>query len=615
MRNFFVAALLALTTLVSFASQYPDPARQYPRFSIGVTGINATIEPGLVVTVAATDAGTSCDGKLKGGDKIVAINGKPISGPDPRVILGNAITAAESSDGRLTLSVIRDNNRLEVPLTLPVLGAYAPAWPANCKKSEAIMFFFALYEARKYEPVNTDNAGASFFEGKSDEGFWGAKIDWQISDKHLLEVLAFSDENRTLSDRYNFDLASGERGVYTGTTYSDNGGVNWAATYTGYLTEGLSMKVLYGENERGSTAGSPNDADCNRVLDARGTSVNVGCTGTTQVLDRTDTREAARIDFEWALGDHQLRFGLDHETNTSDHVQYYPGPDRLLYEVFRVGASGATVNGVPLAANTEYVRTRQNEVFGAFETINSAYYLEDNWSVTDNFVLNLGVRLEAFDNKTAEGDSYIKIDDMLAPRLGFSWDMKGDGRMKLFGNAGRYFLPVANVINIKQAGAFLDERTFYLFNGFQPFEYNGVTYQQPILGAQFGPVDNSQGDGTVGDFRGEVDADMDPVYQDELILGFQSMIGEKWSYGVRGIYRNLENAIDDMRILSTGIVCAGRPNRAGFVMGNPGDPLSIFSDTDCNGAGGTRGDAHGAVTVDVATDGCADLPGPTGRGP
>jgi hypothetical protein len=476
------------------------------------------------------------------------------------------------------------------------------------------LFFFALYEARKYEPVNTDNAGASFFEGKSDEGFWGAKIDWQISDKHLLELLAFSDENRTLSDRYNFDLASGERGVYTGTTYSDNGGVNWAATYTGYLTEGLSMKVLYGENERGSTAGSPNDADCNRVLDARGTSVNVGCTGTTQILDRTDTREAARIDFEWALGDHQLRFGLDHETNTSDHVQFYPGPDRLLYEIFRVGASGATVNGVALAANTEYVRTRQNEVFGAFETINSAYYLEDNWSVTDNFVLNLGVRLEAFDNKTAEGDSYIKIDDMLAPRLGFSWDMKGDGRMKLFGNAGRYFLPVANVINIKQAGAFLDERTFYLFNGFEPFEYNGVTYQQPILGAQFGPVDNSQGDGTVGDFRGEVDADMDPVYQDELILGFQSMIGEKWSYGVRGIYRNLENAIDDMRILSTGIVCAGRPNRAGFIMGNPGDPLTIFTDTDCNGPGGAQGDNDGWVTVDLATDGWAYFTGPNGGG-
>ncbi len=71
------------------------------------------------------------------------------------------------------------------------------------------------------------------------------------------------------------------------------------------------------------------------------------------------------------------------------------------------------------------------------------------------------MRVEAFDNKNSDGDSYIKIDDMVAPRVGFSWDMKGDNRTKLFGNAGRYFLPVANVINIKQAGGFLDERTYY----------------------------------------------------------------------------------------------------------------------------------------------------------
>ena len=68
-------------------------------------------------------------------------------------------------------------------------------------------------------------------------------------------------------------------------------------------------------------------------------------------------------------------------------------------------------------------------------------------------LLNLGVRSEAFDNKDSDGDTYIEIDDMIAPRFGFSWDMSGDSRSKLFGNVGRYFLPVANVINIKQAGA------------------------------------------------------------------------------------------------------------------------------------------------------------------
>ena len=477
------------------------------------------------------------------------------------------------------------------------------------------LFFFALYEARNYNAVNTNNEATSFSDADANEGFWGAKIDWQISDNHLLEALAFSDENETVTDRYGFTYSSGARGGRQATNFADTGGMNWALTYTGYLADNFTMKALYGENERTASNQSDSDLQCNRVQDRRGQTVGeLGCSQSSTVLDRTDTREAARLDFEWVIGDHQLRLGLDHETNTSEHSDFNTGSDRLLYELFRTGAAGATVNDVALPGNTDYVRTRNDGVTGEFETINSAYYVEDNWSITPNLVFNAGVRLEAFDNKNSDGDSYIKIDDMVAPRVGFSWDMRGDNRTKLFGNAGRYFLPVANVINIKQAGGFLDERRFYLLAGLQPFTYNGQTFQRPVLGAQFGPVDTSQGDGTVRDLRGTVDQDIDPVYQDELILGFQAMIDDRWSWGARGIYRDMHNAIDDMRILSTGVVCAGRPNRAGFVMGNPGRPLTIFTDTNCNGAGGTQGDNDGLVTVDLSNNGWARFTGNNGAG-
>ena len=462
------------------------------------------------------------------------------------------------------------------------------------------LFFFGLYEARDYQPVNTDDAGDHFFDATNDDGFWGAKIDWQISDAHLLELLAFSDENEEVRDSFAFSYPEGTRGGYEETRFTNNGGTNWALTYTGYMTDSFQVKALYGENEREFSRFSNNDVQCNRIRDRRPGQGNrdVGCTSTAAVTERADTREAARLDFEWSLGDHQLRFGLDHETNSSEHEQFYPGGNRLLYEVFRAGTP-TLENGAAVPVGTNYVRTRQNEVNGEFETINSAYYLEDNWSITQDLVLNGGVRVEAFDNKNSDGDSYIKIDDMVAPRFGFSWDIRGDNRSKLFGNAGRYFLPVANVINIKQAGGFRDERVFYQFLGFESFQHNGNTYQRPILGAQIGPVDNSQGDGTVGDLRGEVDADMDPVYQDELILGFQSMIDDKWSWGVRGIYRKLNDAIDDMEVTSTGVVCDGQPVGAGFVMGNPGEPLTIFSDTNCDG----ENDAF--VTIDTARAGWA----------
>jgi hypothetical protein len=462
------------------------------------------------------------------------------------------------------------------------------------------LFFFALYEMRDYQKENTDDEAELFNKEDQGDDFWGAKIDWQINDKNLLELLAFSDESESVTDIYDYDYPTRAREEYTNTQFEDSGGLNYSATFTSYLTDNFSMKAMYGVNERNSSSVSLNDIECNRVRDRRSGGGDRGCTNTSTVSDRTDERQAARLDFEWMLGDHQVRFGLDHENNTSEHFQHYPGPGNLLYEIRDTLPGDTLENGGTVPAGvTAYVRTRRNEVNGEFESLNSAAYIEDNWSITPSLVLNAGLRYESFDNKNSDGDSYIKIDDMIAPRFGFSWDMRGDSRTKLFGNAGRYFLPVANVINIKQAGGFLDERTYYAFNGFTPAERNGVPYNIVNLGPQIGPVDNSQGDGTVGDLRGEVDADMDPVYQDELILGFQSMIDDKWSYGVRGIYRELNNAIDDMEITSNGVLCGGEPGEVGFVMGNPGKVLTLYTDTDCDG------ENDGFVNIDTSKAGWA----------
>lgn len=472
------------------------------------------------------------------------------------------------------------------------------------------LFFFAMYEARDYQPVSTSTSGNVLFDGDSDDAFWGTRIDWQINSNHLLEFLAFSDENTIATDSFGFNADTGEKGAFRNTTFNTSGGRNWAATYTGYLTDSFYLKALYGENERNRATNSINDTACSRVFENRTTVPasqrgDRGCTSSSMIEEATDTREAMRLDFEWMLGDHQLRFGWDREVNTSDYSRFNPGPDRLRYDIFAT-TPGSTIqpgNIVVPPGVTAYVRTRELAVEGVFETINSAYYLEDNWSITDNFILNLGVRVEAFDNKTEAGTSFIKIDDMVAPRIGFSWDVGGEGRSKVFGNLGRYFLPVANVINIKQGGAFLDARTFYAFNGYEPFQYNGQTYFRPILGAQFG-FDNSQGDGTLRDLRGTVDSDMDPVYQDEAILGFQSMLTDKWSWGIRGIYRKLNNAIDDMGITANG--ACGLTGALGFVMANPGKVLTAYGDTNCDGV------KDGWVTIDTSREGWAIRTNPGG---
>jgi hypothetical protein len=448
------------------------------------------------------------------------------------------------------------------------------------------LFFFGMYEARKYDPRNSDDTYDNYFDGRSNPGFWGTKVDWNITNDHILSLLAFSDEAKLTTDEYAIEPAQDLNGarVYQNTTFNESGGDNWSLTYTGYLTDTFSMKAMYGENERSSDIHSLTDDTCQLVQDRRVGSGFLGCTSNTVVIAREDDREAMRLDFEWQLGDHLLRFGYDHENNASFYNQRYPGDGRR-YEVFN---AGGTVNGVPTPPGvTAYVRTREVRNEGNFETTNSAYYIEDNWQVNDKFMLNFGIRNEEFDNKNGQGESYIKMEDMWSPRLGFSWDFNGDSSLKIFGNIGRYFLPVANVINIKQAGPFLDRRTFYVFNG---FDANNI----PILGEQLGDVDVSQGDGTVPDVRGEVDADMDPVYQDEVILGFQSQFDQNWSFGARAIFRKLTNAIDDMQITWNGF-CEMNT----FIMGNPGEVATIYGDTDCDG----ENDAY--VDIDTANTGWA----------
>jgi hypothetical protein len=466
------------------------------------------------------------------------------------------------------------------------------------------LFFFGMYQIRGDTPRNTNNSGTTMTVNGADSGFWGGTLDWNITDGNTLSLMAFSDKDHNVGDVYDYDFGTHALGTRTNQVFTDTGGKNWAATWTSNFTDDLSMKLMYGENKREAFTRSKLDLDCNyisvtnAVLAQDDPGVAVGCTNSSTVYQRNDSRKQYRADFEWSLGDHLLRFGYDHEKDVSDYARHYAGPGEFYYNIYAT-TPGATISngGVVPPGYTAYIRQRQYEIAGTFPTINSAVYAEDAWSVTPNLILSLGLRNDSFDNEDASGRSYIKISRQLAPRFGFSWDMKGDGTTKLFGNLGRYYLPVANVINIKQAGGLLDRRTYYGFDGWEIKELDGVKYAVPKLGAQIGAVDESQGNGTVGDLRSEVDKNMDPVYQDEAILGFQQLFTEKWSWGVSATYRRLHNAIDDMEISATR-QCGG-DGYIGWVMANPGTKVTVWGDTNCDGT------PDGYLTVDTSKEGWA----------
>ncbi len=420
------------------------------------------------------------------------------------------------------------------------------------------LFFFAMYEKRdsNSKDIDTNNAWIT----KSDNGFWGGKLDWQITDNHLLEFLAFSDEADSATKAYSYNWDAAQLGTETGESNSGSGGKNWSLTYTGQFADNFVAKAMYGVNKRSSTSGSPWDAACSIVTRSGSytgafgpETTREGCHPTdSSNSSRFDKREAARLDFEWTLGNHLLRFGFDREKMDSTSSVVYPG-DGMSYQAQAATPGGQLPNGALIPAGvTRIVDARRYVTGSPVSTIAQAIYFEDNWNVTPTLLLNLGVRFDNFDNKVASGVSFAKagFGDMISPRLGFSWDVKGDGTTKLFGNAGRYYLPLTNKLTDYFGGGTTDEHTYYVLNGWTQASdpITGAPYLVPNLGAQIGPINTDGNAPAPDDVRTAVDRDLKQVFQDEFILGFQQAINKEWSYGVNATYRKVTRAVEDVSI-------------------------------------------------------------------
>src|SRR3546814_299509 len=139
--------------------------------------------------------------------------------------------------------------------------------------------------------------------------------------------------------------------------------------YTGYLTDTFTITGQYGYLSNIIGARNPAlavGAECpwayNFGLTTSILQEYVGCNvaGIATISDQSvdpdeDTRKAYRIDAEWLLGNHKIRFGYDRESYVSTHQgqtyagginwAYYTIPDNSVATGVFQGQPGRTVNG------------------------------------------------------------------------------------------------------------------------------------------------------------------------------------------------------------------------------------------------------------------------------
>jgi hypothetical protein len=474
------------------------------------------------------------------------------------------------------------------------------------------LFIFALGEFDKQNSTSYggrsgieeygDDRSASASDYEKKNPYWLLKLDYYLNDANHFEYTGFDNSSRSTTDYYNADYGDNNlptKTDYNGQLVGKSGGQTDIFKWTSYLTDNLTMALQYGQmrNKDSQFTISPDgdysyyngdvqapDGACPYVL-YNGAKIGCAVSSSVGIYGGKNSRDSYKGDFEWQLGDHKVAFGYSDETWKSKQGTAYSAgaywvirPDRARPDAYRIN-----------------YRTGGN-----VEIDQKSFYLQDNWQVTDNFMLYGGIRNDSFDNKNGSGASFVKQDNIWQPRLGFSWDVMGDGNSKLFGSLGRYSLPIAANVALRAASASYYTVDYYDYQG----SYNPVSGVPNVAADPYNSVVYNGEDGSTPDPKAVASKGLKPYTQDEAILGYQQTLVSSnafvdgWTLGVKGTYRRINNVIDDtcdtrkvyQAAADAGYDVSGWGDEYGLPSGlpgcylyNPGESLDIALDVDGNG--------------------------------
>lgn len=402
--------------------------------------------------------------------------------------------------------------------------------------------------------------------------YWGMKMDWNIGAGHRLEATYLTDYIEQDYLRWPYDRSGGGLGAPLGEGVHQRGGDNAILRYSGMLGDLALLSLQAGRNEFSRTDRSEGD-ECPLAADFRsGTPAVLGCWVNRTRGEADDIRNAFRGDLDLHLGSHAVRTGIDVERSESRDESGFSGGERIIYYL-----NGGRFPELP--PTTELVNTTISDEGGNFEVRSDAVYVQDSWSIRDELTLNLGLRWERYENRNGLGEAFIETDDQYAPRVGFVWDPSGEGRVKVYGSYGVYFLPIASNTNKWLAGARYQVSTWSVLEG-------GIN---PEDGTPSGVGDELQRtvffDGETPDPREILSENFEPMSQNEFIVGYDQALGETWAVGLRGIARMFNQVIEDFSIQhALQAVYGVNPGTFVYRLGNPGSSFDGWYDLDGDGA-------------------------------
>jgi outer membrane receptor protein involved in Fe transport len=414
------------------------------------------------------------------------------------------------------------------------------------------------------EGVAAPSTGQKF---DADSNIYATKLTWALAPNHSLVATGFGDP--TTQDGW-LGAANSDPGPALQT--ARKGSHNLGLRYSGILSPRFLIEASLGRHQQRKELLPASDTGRTvpRQIDETLGEFEHG--GFQLVQKDSSTRDAFALKLTNYLGNHELRYGADVEVN-----RYDANFHELWYLYF----------GVSDARGGTYIQPRDYSVQGKGTTTNSAFFAQDQWKITSNLTLNLGLRYEeqrlGSARDVAVGESYaeaeacngdvtacrtvpnLKLKGNWAPRIGLVWDPARNGRSKVYGFYGKFYEAMPLDLNVRAINGetydikqmvnpnpSIDSRNWFNPSG-SPLAINGTWEEFSHLSlTALTPLDES----------------LKAQYQNEFIVGGEYQFTPVWSASVRLVDRELKRVVEDFGIFTDP---SDPLALTGYVIGNPGE--------------------------------------------
>jgi hypothetical protein len=250
------------------------------------------------------------------------------------------------------------------------------------------------------------------------------------------------------------------------------------------------------------------------------------------------------------VGHHNFKAGVGLQHTVNDVDLSYPGGGYIFVWWDRSFTSNAT--GISDRGPYGYYELNDQGTRGKAGADILSLYVQDQWSF-NNLTLNLGLRTEretvpSFRTDIRPYGFRFGFGDKLAPRLGVSYDVRGDGKMKLYGNWGRYFDWTKYELSRGTFGADVWTTRYRSLETTDVFSLTGANLPGRNLWTS---EPDSFRDQRIPSFDA-IDPDLKPMSQDNMNVGVEYQLRDQMVFSANYVHSSLRRTIEDLGVLVNG---------------------------------------------------------------